>query len=117
MNQKESFLKHLQFEKRYSAYTLSSYKTDIDQFEAFCQSVDRDLAADNADFRIIRSWVVSMIENGLEARTVNRKITTLKSFYKYLLRQEVVSINPMDKVLAPKQSKRLPQFVEEDKNA
>jgi len=115
MSQKESFLKHLQFEKRYSAYTLRSYKTDLDQFEAFCQSVDRNLVVDKADFRIIRSWVVSMIEGGLEARTVNRKITTLKSFYKYLLRQQLITVNPMDKVLAPKQNKRLPQFVEEDK--
>lgn len=115
MSQKESFLKHLQFERRYSAHTLRSYKTDLDQFEAFCQSVDSELVADNADFRLIRSWVVSMIENGLEARTVNRKITTLKSFYKYLLQRELVTVNPMDKVLAPKQSKRLPHFVEEDK--
>ncbi len=115
MSQKESFLKHLQFEKRYSAHTLRSYKTDLDQLEAFCQSVERDLEADRADFRLIRSWVVSMIESGLEARTVNRKITTLKSFYRYLLRQQRITVNPMDKVLAPKQNKRLPHFVEEDK--
>jgi len=115
MSNKESFLKHLQFERRYSPHTLSSYKMDLDQFEVFCQSVDRDMVADHADFRLIRSWVVSMMESGLAARTVNRKITTLKSFYKYLLQQELISANPMDKVLSPRQNKRLPHFVEEDK--
>ena len=115
MSNKESFLKHLQFERRYSPHTLSSYKMDLDQFEVFCQSVDVDLVVDHADFRLVRSWVVSMMESGLAARTVNRKISTLKSFYKYLLRHQLVAANPMDKVLAPRQNKRLPHFVEEDK--
>ena len=115
MSHKESFLKHLQYEKRYSAHTLRSYRTDLEQFGAFCRSVDSELVPDHADFRLIRSWVVSMMEEGSSARTVNRKITALKSFYRYLLRQGLISVNPMDKVLAPRQSKRLPQFVEEEK--
>jgi integrase/recombinase XerC len=115
MSHKESFLNHLQFEKRYSAHTLRSYRTDLEQFWAFCRSVDSELVPDHADFRLIRSWVVSLVEGGLSARTVNRKITALKSFYRYLLRQGLITVNPMDKVQAPRQSKRLPHFVEEDR--
>jgi integrase/recombinase XerC len=68
-----------------------------------------------ADFRHIRGWVVSLIDSGDTPRTVNRKITTLKSFYRYLLKRQAITSNPMDKVLSPKQSKRLPAFVEEDR--
>jgi integrase/recombinase XerC len=115
MSNKESFLEHLRFEKRYSDHTLRSYETDLVQFLGYCQATGSGLTELTADFRLIRSWIVNLIDQGVTSRTVNRKITTLKSFYKYLIKEQIIESNPMDKVLSPKQSKRLPAFVEEDR--
>jgi integrase/recombinase XerC len=115
MSFKESFLNYLKFEKRYSSHTLSSYNNDLNQFLTFLNSIRSGIDEKTADFRDIRAWVVSLMENGITPRSVNRKITTLKSFYKYLLREQVITRNPMNKVLPPKSSKRLPDFVEQEK--
>lgn len=110
---KESFLKYLKFEKRYSNHTLSSYETDLDQYIDFCMK-QNDFNKDiNTNHYLIRKWIVELIENGLSTRTVNRKISSLKSYYKFLIRNNHVQINPMDKVLQPKFNKSLPHFVEE----
>ncbi|MFC2120236.1 tyrosine-type recombinase/integrase [Bacteroidota bacterium] len=110
---KNLFLKYLQFEKRYSIHTLSSYETDLEQYIIFCKKNYGKQIEINTDHHLIRKWVVELIENGLSTRTVNRKISTLKSFYKFLIRNNYISINPMDKVLQPKFKKNLPYFVEE----
>ena len=115
MNYKKSFLDYLQFEKRYSDHTILSYRTDLEQFERhfYEQAAGSDLGL--ASVKVIRSWVIRLMESGKSARSVNRKISTLKSFYKFMVREQHVTINPMDKVLSPKLSKKLPSFVEEDK--
>ena len=115
MNYKQSFLDYLQFEKRYSGHTIVSYRTDLEQFEAYLEDLAENDDLISSDFRVIRSWVVQMMESGQSARTVNRKITTLKTFYKYLMRDGIISKNPMAKVMSPKLSRKLPNFVEEDK--
>ncbi len=115
MSYKESFLDYLRFEKRYSDHTILSYRTDLDQFEGYHSEEGRGTDLAKADAKLIRSWVIHLMESGQNARSVNRKISTLKSFYKYLMRQQQIQINPMDKVLRPKQSKKLPSFVEADK--
>jgi integrase/recombinase XerC len=115
MNYKESFLEYLQFEKRYSNHTILSYRTDLEQFEDFASQEEECPDISLADGKIIRSWTIRLMDSGQSARTVNRKISTLKSFYKYLMREQRIKINPMDKVLSPKQSKKLPAFVEADK--
>jgi integrase/recombinase XerC len=115
MSFKESFLYYLRFEKRYSSHTISSYNNDLNQFIAFLNELKPGFNEKAADFRDIRAWIVSLMENGISARSVNRKITTLKSFYKYLLREQVITKNPMNKVLPPKSAKRLPDFVEQEK--
>jgi integrase/recombinase XerC len=112
---KEQFLNYLRFERRYSSHTISSYTIDIDQFLEFCGNHRPGCDEKNADFRDIRSWIVHLMENGISARSVNRKVTTLKSYYKYLMREQVVKQNPMDKVFPPKSGKKLPEFVEQDK--
>ncbi len=113
MNYKESFLDYLRFEKRYSEHTILSYKTDLGQFEEYATGEGSGMLA--ADGRLIRSWVAGLMESGQSSRTVNRKISTLKSFYKFLMRGQQIRKNPMDRVLSPKQSKKLPSFVEADK--
>ncbi len=115
MNYKESFLDYLQFEKRYSDHTILSYRTDLDQFDKFCNEERGGSDLTGTDVKRIRSWVVCLMESGRSARSVNRKISTLKSFYKFLMREQHIHINPMDKVLSPKLSKKLPSFVESEK--
>lgn len=115
MNYKESFLDYIQFEKRYSDHTILSYRTDLEQFEEFVREEKDSSDLSAADGKLIRSWVIQLMDSGQSARTVNRKISTLKSFYKFLMREQHININPMAKVLSPKQSKKLPAFVEADK--
>lgn len=116
MNYKELFLNYLRFEKRYSQHTILSYQTDLDQFEGYAHDYLEDEGGlDRADTKLIRSWVAHLMESGLSARSVNRKITTLKTFHKFMMREQHIRINPMDKVISPKSNKTLPAFVEEEK--
>lgn len=111
----DEFLKFLQYEKRLSNHTLVAYSNDLRQFLEFLATTYEIKDITEVNHTIIRSWIVSLMEQKITARTVNRKITTLKTFYKFLLRQQKVSQNPMLKVLSPKMSKRLPVFVEKEK--
>lgn len=108
----ESFLNYIKAEKRYSAYTVKSYQNDLWQFFYFV-STEFDLKDITLiNHKHIRLWIVSLMNINITARSINRKITTLKSYYKYLLRENIVAINPMVKIVSPKMSKSLPVFVE-----
>ena len=88
----DPFFQYLQFEKRISAHTLTAYKSDLLQFQNYLQS-EYSLTNDfNVSHTIIRSWIVSLMEQGLNPRSVNRKITTLKTFYKFLMREGRIKI-------------------------
>ena len=104
------FLEYLEFEKRYSKHTIVSYKTDLLQFQTYLLLVF-DLNTENATHVMIRSWMVSLVENGITSRTINRKKTALQVFYKYLKAKEFLEKSPMQKVVAPKVEKRLPHYV------
>lgn len=108
-----SFLDFLQTEKRYSQHTVVSYRTDLEQFQLYLQQTYEESDIANGSHRMIRSWILSMMENGMEAKSVNRKLAALRTFYKYLLRSKKIEINPMLKIVAPKVRKKLPVFVEE----
>ncbi|HEY0029924.1 MAG TPA: tyrosine-type recombinase/integrase [Bacteroidia bacterium] len=112
---RDSFIQYLQFEKRLSDHTVVAYSGDLDQFATFLRTTYEINNVQEITHSVVRSWIVELMEQKMAARSVNRKITTLKTFYKYLLRQQVVSENPMLKILSPKTSKRLPVFVEKDK--
>jgi integrase/recombinase XerC len=111
----ESFLKYLQYEKRCSPHTLTSYETDLTQFNAFLQTSGEFKEPEGADFAVIRSWIVSMVDGGISARSVNRKIATLRAYYKYLLKKGTLSVDPTQKVKSLKTGKPLPPFVEESR--
>jgi len=111
MNHKESFLKYLQYEKRYSQHTIRSYLDDLDQFISFCDFNENNFEPVDVDHKKIRSWIVDLVNNKISIRSVKRKISTLKSFYKYLLREGIVSYNPVEKVLTPKADTKVPAFV------
>jgi integrase/recombinase XerC len=110
----EKFIKYLQNEKRYSNHTLVAYHTDLDQFILFMNESVGDFEFEEVDSKQIRSWVVSLMEKGISARSVNRKVTTLKSFYKFLMREGIVIANPVQLVITPKVRKKLPAFVQQD---
>lgn len=111
----QSFLQYLQFEKRFSPHTLLAYESDLEQFFAYQKKAYEVSEVSEINHPMIRSWIVSMMEQGITPRSINRKITTLKTYYKFLLRKGEVHLNPMLKVLSPKTSKRLPVYVEEPK--
>jgi len=114
MRYKESFLSYLQYEKRYSKHTLVSYDCDLSQFFSFLSSygIEEDEIVD-LNFKDVRKWIVFLMNEGCSARTVNRKLSSLKSFFKYLLRESLIQQNPMDRVVGPRQGKKLPDFVAE----
>jgi integrase/recombinase XerC len=112
---KEKFLNFLEFEKRYSKHTLISYQTDLTQFHLFL-STEYDISnVKEITHHLIRSWIATLLESGITARSVNRKITTLKSYFKFLIQEDIVSENPTRKIISPKNSKKLPVFVEKSK--
>ena len=115
MKYKESFIKYLQFEKRYSLNTIRSYDSDLTQFFQYTADHYGHQDIHKIDHKGIRNWVISLMDSNMSARSVNRKITTLKSFFKYLMREGIVQLTPMDKILSPRQSKKLPEFVELEK--
>jgi integrase/recombinase XerC len=109
----ESFLKYLQYEKRVSKHTLTAYSNDLEQFASFVTGVFPDQTPDSADYGIIRSWIIQLVDSGIKPSSVNRKIASLKTFYKFLMRQEVIARNPMTRIRVLKTQKRLPSFVKE----
>ena len=113
MSHQESFINYLKYEKRYSHLTAVAYKKDLDQFIDFFVKTIGDFNVEGINDKIVRKWIVELMDNGISARTVNKKISALKSFYKYLLRLEVVKENNLVNVIVPKVRKKLPQFVEE----
>lgn len=108
------FINYLKYEKHYSAHTISSYTIDLVSFEKYIQEhFETPLIALN--HHQIRSWIVELMNEKLDAKSVARKLSTLKSFYKFLMKEELISSNPTTKIQAPKASKKLPSFVEEKK--
>jgi integrase/recombinase XerC len=113
----DTFFKYLQFEKRYSPRTIVSYQTDLNQFSKFLKETYQVEDLPSASYGIIRGWIVNLVEAKMDARSINRKIACLRSFYKFCLKQEVIENNPMMKIKVLKTQKKLPHFVhEEDMN-
>lgn len=110
---KESFLKYLLLERNYSKQTVACYGADIAAFEEYFKSVDETLDFTNVDGDLVRSWVLKLMENGYESASVNRKLSSLRAFYRYLLRKGEVTADPTLKVIGPKRKKPLPVFVKE----
>lgn len=109
----DSFLRYIRFEKRYSTHTFTAYETDLRSFGLFLKTHYPDITSQSADHGIIRSWILELAEQNMSPKSLNRKIACLRSYYKFLLRKEIISRNPMLNIKAPKVKKALPAFVEE----
>ena len=112
---KEKFLHYLLHEKRYSQHTIKSYETDLQQFFLFLADEFQVLSAKKVTFQLVRSWIATLLNNNISSRSVNRKITTLKTYFRFLINEDVISISPMQKIIGPKTPKKLAVFVEEIK--
>lgn len=111
----ERFLNYLEFEKRFSKHTVSSYGKDLAQFSQFLKNQFEMSEPELATAPMIRTWLVHLKEAGAEARTINRKLSTLRSFYRFCMRNGLVKKNPLYNINAIKTPKRLPVFVEGEK--
>src|SRR4051812_42089122 len=108
----QSFLDYLRFEKRYSQHTLLSYQNDLEQFFAFFTQYD-NVAIEAVTAAYIRSWLAELKAENISTKSINRKISTLKSFFKFMMKQGIIQQTPMAIIVSPKINKRLPAFVEE----
>lgn len=108
------FISYLSSEKRFSQNTITSYSNDINQFYLFLfKEYEITNQITEVSFQIVRSWIANLLETGVAARSVNRKISTLKTFFKFLIREGIIIDSPMLKVIPPKSSKSLPLFIKE----
>jgi len=110
----QSFLDYLRYEKRYSAHTLISYQTDLTSFFDHLTLQFGKISLKDINHNFIRSWLTNLKTRGLIAKSLNRKISTLKSFFKYQLKTGMIDATPMVNVISPKIKKRLPVFVTEN---
>ena len=111
------FTDYLKYQKRYSPHTLRSYTEDLQQLNDYIVKEFGETKLEELTSSIIRSWLASMKDNELASRSINRKISSLKSFFKYHIRTGSVSQTPMTQVTSPKVPKRLPSFVKQDETA
>ncbi len=109
----ESFINYLEYEKRSSPHTVLAYRKDLEQFQEFCGLSFGLQDIQQAQHAEIRAWVIDLVEQGLSTTSVNRKIATLRSFYKFLLKSSILSKDPTYKLKSLKNPKKLPEFVQE----
>ena len=109
----KAFLKYLLSEKRYSAHTIQSYEADLLQFEVFLNNFD-SLPIEQAHSFHIREWIVQLMDSSISPSSVNRKVASLRSFYRFLIIREQIAASPAKNIKPLKVGKPIPQFIQED---
>ena len=110
---KGRFIKYLRFEKRLSENTIISYETDLNQFLSFYKEYSTSQKIEKVDKRTIRSWIVKLSLSNLSAKSINRKIASLKSFFKFLVKRDLIKKNPSSHVTSLKTDQKIPTFIKE----
>lgn len=110
----ESFLRYIRYEKNLSTHTVLSYKNDLFQFKEFLETLAPGCEMQQVTPEQVREWIATLSESGLSARTVSRKVSSLRSFYRYLISQSVVTGSPVKEVRVPKVRKKLPVYLRRD---
>lgn len=108
----DNFIIYLTTEKRYSQHTIDAYERDLGQFIRYAE-VTKIIEFNELSSTFIRGWIVQLFEENRKAKSINRKLAALRTFYKWLRKEELVSFNPMAKIQGPKNEKRLPAFAKE----
>ncbi len=111
------FLTYIKDEKRYSPNTFTAYKTDLYQFDKFLNDTYTQSLEDDISYQQVRTWIVTLVKEEIQPKSIARKISSLKSYYKFLLRKGLVKLNPVQKLTLPKIGKRLPMFIPEEQLA
>ena len=106
-------MSYLKNEKRLSVHTLKAYATDIKQFESFVLSFHENLSLEKVSYQDIRSWIISLSDQKIDNKSINRKIATLRTFYKLLIQKGKISVDPTFGIKSLKNAKKLPVYVEE----
>ncbi len=109
----EQYLNHIRFQKRYSSHTIVSYENDLSAFSNFLCKEYESPSINKIKTTYVRTWLADLKEKDISSKSINRKISSLRSFFTYLLKNEIVKLNPVTTIISPKMPKRLPQFVEE----
>jgi integrase/recombinase XerC len=109
----QPFIDYLKFEKRYSVHTVRAYNDDLEQFFNYLEVAFGETSVSTITTSFIRSWLASLKEQNITSKSINRKISSLKSFFKYQLRRGLLEKSPMAGIISPKSGKRLPVYVEE----
>lgn len=109
----DAFIEYLQFERNYSVGTVAYYKADILELQDFIKDKIGDLTPSEVDAELIREWIINLMDKGIQASTINRKLSSIRSYFKFLLRRGEVEADPLRKVVAPKKRKALPVFLKE----
>ena len=109
----DSFLNYLRYERNYSEETVKAYEEDLRQFEMFGEEVVGAVTPSKVDAELVREWIVSLMDKGYASSSINRKLSSLRSFFKFLLRKGEVDADPLRKVTGPKKKKALPVFLKE----
>ena len=111
----DSFLDYLRFERNYSTETIKAYESDLKQFaEYYEKETGKEVLPKDVDSDIVREWIISLMDQKRTATSVNRKLSSLRSFYRFLLRKGEVEVNPLRRVNGPKKNRPLPVFVKEE---
>ena len=105
------FIQYLTSEKRFSEHTCIAYRKDIEQFLEFAGTSSQS-EIEEVNSRLIRGWMVTLLEGEYTATSVNRKLSSLRTYFKWLLRQGIIKVNPLQAIVGPKNQKRLPSFAQ-----
>lgn len=107
---RDSFYQYIQSEKRYSIHTVAAYKSDLGQFGDYLAATYGISADTDVSYSMVRSWLASLIDDGLTSRSVNRKLSTLKAYFRFLMKEGLISSNPVSKAVSLSIPSRLPAF-------
>lgn len=109
----QQFINYIKVEKRYSRFTVRAYSDDISQFTAFCQDIYSSPDILSISQSEIREWLISLLNSGISARSIRRKIASLNAYYKFCLRNHYIGRNPAEGIILPRIEKKLPEFIKE----
>lgn len=109
------YIQYIGNQKRYSVHSLAAYQNDLMQYHAYIKLNYSDIDVVASNYHMIRSWLVDLVNNHYSSTSVNRKLSAVKSFYKYLVTQKHIEVNPAYNITALKSPKRLPTFIEKDR--
>ncbi|HOI88682.1 MAG TPA: tyrosine-type recombinase/integrase [Lentimicrobium sp.] len=108
---RETFFDYLKLAKRYSLHTLNAYRTDLHQFESYCNDTYGFQSDEEVTYAVVRSWMAFLVDAGLSPRSINRKLSSLQVYFRYLLRENHIRVNPLHKAVSLGTPSRLPVFV------